>query len=187
MHRTKEVACAGRTRLSYLALIYYSIFNVFTNTSQAQGQAPGQDSACSGLPDYLLESTSGTVKRVAHSRRSVQFRVIDPRRLHLAVDSFPCRDCGQWTSCRHCDCEPFSKTILPGPITNLRVFIGFCGRCWMRIEERWWAKLLSSSDAGIHWPMSFVGAPLRATNYYCRRNQKLQPHNHSASLSGSTH
>lgn len=90
VHRTKEVACAGRTRLSYLALIYYSIFNVFTNTSQAQGQAPGQDSACSGLPDYLLESTSGTVKRVAHSRRSVQFRVIDPRRLHLAVDSFPC-------------------------------------------------------------------------------------------------
>lgn len=71
VHRTKEVACAGRTRLSYLALIYYSIFNVFTNTSQAQGQAPGQDSACSGLPDYLLESTSGTVKRVAHSRRSV--------------------------------------------------------------------------------------------------------------------
>lgn len=90
VHRTKEVACAGRTRLSYLALIYYSIFNVFTNTSQAQGQAPGQDSACSGLPDYLLASTSGTVKRVAHSRRSVQFRVIDPRRLHLAVDSFPC-------------------------------------------------------------------------------------------------
>lgn len=119
MHRTKEVACAGRTRLSYLALIYYSIFNVFTNTSQAQGQAPGQDSACSGLPDYLLESTYGTVKRVAHSRRSVQFRVIDPRRLHLAVDSFPCRDCGQWTSCRRCNCVTslfhFPKRFSPDP------------------------------------------------------------------------
>jgi len=101
--------------------------------------------------------------------------------LHFAVDSFPCRDCGQWTSWAFerswfwlCPCSSPRATL---PVTNLPCFH------WILRHGEWRALMSqiayaqdlelrtqdSDSGSGIHCPLSVY-----ASNYW-RQNQKPQP------------
>lgn len=137
-------AYAARSRPAYLSLIYYSIFNVFTNTSQAQlvrlAGATWVRARYVGAGSFSCRvCASGTVRQRAREPITAggQFRVIDPMpgTLHLAVDfiSVCVVSAVSETSCGSCFCLSLPNDSLRGPVTNLRVFIGFCGRCWMRI------------------------------------------------------